>query len=262
MKVFILKAKRMKSLILFSSLLIFAFSSRVFAQDRVVDNAGLLDANEKARLMEMADSIAEAYDFDLVIVTEKTIGNKKPMDYADDFFDYNGYGLGGDRDGCLFLNVTGTRDIWFSTSGRGIKVLNSSALRRLEDDTIQYLKDGHYFAAYRAFFLGWEEFLSLEASGRSYNFFRQWNLVLVVSAWVLAFLTGLVIVKIWKKRMNTALPKTQAAAYVVPNSLAFREKKDRFLYSTISKTRKQTSSGGGTHTSSSGRSHGGGGRRY
>jgi len=252
---------RPRRLVLLFSLLIFVFSG-AFAQDRVIDNAGLLNPAEKARLMEMTASVAAVYNFDLVIVTEKNIGGQKPMDYADDFFDYNGYGLGEDHDGCLFLQVTGSRDYWFSTSGRGIKILNSSAFGKLEADVLKYHKDGYYYEAYRTFILVWEEFLSLEANGKSYNFFRRWNLVLVSGAWVFALMLGFVIVSFWKKSMNTALPKIQAAAYAVPGSLAFREKKDRFLYSTITKTKRQQSSGSGSHRGSSGRSHGGGGGKY
>lgn len=264
MNVVFLKAKRMKrkSPVLLFLLLMLAFSPPAFARDRIVDNAGLLGPVEKVRLMEMTSFIAANYNFDLVVVTEKSIGNKEPMGYADDFFDYNGYGLGEDHDGCLFLHVTGSRDYWFSTSGRGIKILNPSAFGKLEADTVRFLKDGNNYGAYQAFISNWEEFLLLEANGRSYNFLRRWNLIIVSIAWVFALILAFVIVTVWKKGMNTALQKTQAAAYVVPNSLAFREKKDRFLYSTISKTRRQQSSGSGSHSGSSGRSHGGGGGKY
>jgi uncharacterized protein len=112
----------------------------------------------------------------------------------------------------------------------------------------------------------WETFLSLEARGRSYNFFYQWNAVLVSVAWVIAFVIGFITIQIWKKGMNTAVSQTQAAAYIIPNSLNFKVRKDSFLYSTVTKTRRETQSssggGSGTHTSSSGRSHGGGGGKY
>jgi len=55
---------------------------------------------------------------------------------------------------------------------------------------------------------------------------------------------------------------------VVNGSLAFDTKTDRFLYSTVTKTARQTegssfsSSSGRSHMGSSGRSHGGGGGRY
>jgi uncharacterized protein len=240
------------------------FSVQVFALDRIVDNAGLLSASQKNELIGLIDSIAAAYNFDLVIVTETSIGDLSPMKYADDFFDNNGYGLGSDPDGCIFLRVMGSRDYWFSSSGRGISILNAYAFNKLESDTGKYLGQDNYYAAFHAFILAWDEFLDLDAQGgRSYNFFYKNNLVLVLISWLIAFMIGLIVVSSWKKGMNTALPKTQAIAYIIPGSLNFTTQKDSFLYSTVTKTKRQTQSSSSgrvaTHTSSSGRSHGGGG---
>ena len=230
--------------------------------DRVVDNASLLSPGQKGGLMARLNSLAAAYNFDLVIVTEKTIDGALPMNYADDFFDNNGYG----RDGCLFLIVTGTRDYWFSTSGRGIDILNPTAFGKLESDAVKSLRVDSYYAAFSSFLDNWEKFLILEAEGRSYNFFTRWNFVLVTISWLIALGTGLIVVQVWKSGMNTALPQTQAISYIVPGSVVYNQQTDSFLYSVVSKTARQTDSGpsssGGSHTSSSGMSHGGGGGKY
>ena len=244
--------------------LLFLLSFPLFSLERIADNAGLLNPDEKKHLADFISSIAEEYNFDLVIVTEKSISNKHPMNYADDYFDYNGYGLGDDRDGCLFLLVTGSRDYWFSTSGRGIGILNNSAFGKLSSDVVKYLKDDQYYAAINTFLKNWEKFLVMDASNNRYNFFYRWNIHLVIGGWLIAFGIGCIIVLVWKKGMNTVRPQTQAAAYVIPGSLAYNQKKDSFLYSVVSKTKRQSSSSssGGSHTSSSGRSHGGGGGKY
>jgi uncharacterized protein len=240
------------------------FSVHAFSLDRIVDNAGLLSVSEKNDLSSLINSIATAYDFDLVIVTETSIGDISPRDFADDFFDNNGYGLGSGRDGCIFLRVMESRDYWFSTSGRGIGILNRYAFNKLESDTGKYLGKNDYYATFRAFINAWDEFLKLDAKSRSYNFFYRYNLVLVLIVWLVAFVIGLIVVSTWKQGMNTALPKTQAAVYIIPESLNFTAKKDSFLFSKVDKTKRVTQnavSGSrvGTHISSSGRSHGGGG---
>jgi len=236
------------------------------ARDRVADNAGLLNSIERFSLVSRLDSIAEEYRIDLVIVTENSIGGALPMDYADDFFDYNGYGSGSNRDGCLFLIVTGSRDYWISTSGRGINILNPYALRKLESDAVKSLSENNYYAAFVSFLDNWEKFLILETKNRNYNFFYQWNIVLVITGWLIALAIGSIVVQTWKKGMNTALLKTQADSYMIPDSLNFNAKTDKFLYSVVTKTERSnedSSSGGGrTHTSSSGRTHGGGGGKF
>jgi len=260
----------MKTKILILPLLFVLSAPLLFSQgnerDRVVDNAGLLSPGQKNHLMNYLDYISVTYKADLVIVTENSIGNSLPMDYADDFFDYNGYGIGNNRDGCLFLIVTGTRDYWISTSGRCIKILNPYAFKKMESDVLKFLRENNYDAAFNSFMDNWEKFLILDSRYRSYNFFYQWNAVLVIIGWLISLAIGFIVVQIWKSGMNTALLKTQADAYMIPGSLAFNEKTDKFLYSVVTKTERpkddSSSSGGGIHTSSSGRTHGGGGGRY
>jgi uncharacterized protein len=258
----VIKMKK-ERLIILPALLLTAVS--VFAQSRIVDNAGLLSGGEIQELEKLAAEIASAYNFDLVIVTEKNIGGASPMNYADDFFDYNGYGLGADRDGCLLLQVTETRDWWFSTSGRGIGILNSAAGNRLEKDVVKFLRRDEPSGAYRVFVSDWEKFLVLDAKGKKYSFIREYSLVLYIGAWVVSLVIALVAVQIMKAKMNTALPKTEAGSFIVPGSLVFTKQKDVFLYSTVTKNKRvqsSSSSGAGTHISSSGRTHGGRGGKY
>ena len=92
---------------------------------RLVDNAGLLDEDEALELESKLDEISQEYDCDVVILTEETINGAEPMDYADDYFDYEGYGMGEDNSGILFLITMSERKWWISTHGAR-SVLNSS----------------------------------------------------------------------------------------------------------------------------------------
>jgi uncharacterized protein len=145
--------------------------------------------------------------------------------------------------------------------------LNPSAFSKLESDTGKYLGKDDYYAAFRAFVLAWDKFLKLDEKGRSYNFFYRYNLILLLIAWLVAFVIGLIVVSTWKHGMNTAMPKTQAESYIIPESLNFATKKDSFLFSKVEKTKRDTQSSVSAsgsrraHISSSGRTHGGGGGR-
>jgi len=66
--------------------------------------------------------------------------------------------------------------------------------------------------------------------------------IMIGAAWLLSFGIGCIIVFVWKKGMDTARGKTHACDYIIPGSLSFQEKKDRYLYSTVNKIRKQKSS--------------------
>ena len=234
----------------------------LFAEKRVIDNAGLLSSYEISEFQTLTEYIASFYKFDLVILTETNIGGANPMDYADDYFDYNGFK---DHDGCLFLQVTGTRDYWFSTSGRGINILNSTAFDKLQTDVVKRLRNNDPAGAYRAFINDWETFLVLDAKGKSYNFITENAAIMYVVSWIVSLLIGLGVVRGMKANMKNVRPKTEADRFIIPGSLAFTGRQDTFLYSMVTKSEKAdspSSSSSGSHTGSSGSSHGGGGGKY
>ena len=158
------------------------------ARGRLTDNADLLTDTDKESLEKILDEISSTYNFDLVIAGEKNTGDKKRWDYAHDFFDYNDFGIGEDRDGCLFLQVTENRTFWFSTSGRGRRLMNNLAYEELVDKVAPLLRDRRSYSAYLAFITTWEKFLALEAEGKSYNFFRHYSSQFKLAAICLAIL--------------------------------------------------------------------------
>lgn len=69
-------------------------ATNVGSQKRLVDEADLLSDAEEKDLLSKLDEISERQKCDLVIVTVKDLGGKTPEAFADDYFDYNGYGQG------------------------------------------------------------------------------------------------------------------------------------------------------------------------
>ena len=53
-------------------------------------------------LEEEANNLSSEYNMDIVIVTTNDAAGKTSREYADDFFDYGGFGVGPDYDGILF----------------------------------------------------------------------------------------------------------------------------------------------------------------
>jgi uncharacterized protein len=252
--------------------------SVIFAQNQhVFDTTNALSVSEKSILEERIAAIKNAYDFDVVLLTEETIYGQEPMDYADDFFDYSGFG-NGENGGVLLLWVTDTRWAWFSGYGLtplgGETVFNEFTISASDKHLGKYLKADEggvddIYGMYNGFLDDVELYLGLAAKGRHYNILHEYLYVFLIIVWAVALLIALITVSAWKKGMNTAKGSGHAAAYIVPESLKFAVKTDTFLYSTVSKTLRQSSSsssGGhsrsGSHRSSSGRSHSGGGGRH
>ena len=70
------------------------------------------------------------------------------MAYADDFYDYNGYGYGDSRDGILLLISMEERDWRISTCGYGITVFTDAGQEYISDKFLPYLSDGDYSEAF------------------------------------------------------------------------------------------------------------------
>lgn len=118
---------------------------------RLVDNADLLSESEKTKLLEELDEASEKLEYDIVIVTVDTLGGKTLKQYAEDFFDYNGYGYGETYDGVILLISMESRDWYVSTSGAGEYSISSDNISFIGDFIFAYLSMGEYYDAFSSF---------------------------------------------------------------------------------------------------------------
>ena len=88
----------------------------------VVDQANIIPDDVEAALIARCDTIAEEYKMEVAIVTASDFGGLIAQAYADDFYDYNGYGYGENDDGMLVVykpGEEGEREIYITTHGNG-----------------------------------------------------------------------------------------------------------------------------------------------
>ncbi len=247
---------------------VFIFAVPASALSRVADNAGMLSEEEKISLAESIDGISEKYGFDVVIVTVSDTGNKTATQYADDYFDYNGYGFGDDRSGILLLISSADREYWISTSGSCIRTFTDSRINEIGSAMLPKLSSNDYYGACSTFLSMTESYLAKGgADGTSSVDINTSDIaVLEIIVVAIAALIGFLFENSMKKNMKPPVAQSYASNYVMRDSFALTESSDVFLYTSLSKTPrpKQTGRYGGssTHVGSSGRSHGGGGGRF
>ena len=238
---------------------------------RVVDLADLLDNSEEADLLSMLDEISNRQELDVVVVTVNTLDGKTPMDYADDFYDYNGYGFGENRDGVLLLVSMEDRDRWISTSGYGITVFTDAGIEYISEKFLPDLSDGNYADAFTTYAEHCDEFITQARTGEPYDTnnlpkepFNVFTSLLISLA--VGILVSLIVTGKMKGKLKTVRMQPAAEEYVRKGSMLVTESSDLFLYSHVDRRAKSkdNDSGGGssTHTSSSGSSHGGGGGKF
>ncbi len=222
----------------------------------LTDDANLLTEDEEFLLNKQLEELSEKEKMDIVVVTATDLGGKSPQSYADDFFDYNGFGYGDKHNGILLLyrhDSPGYRDIYISTTGSAISRFNPY-IDKMLDKLIAPLSDNEYDYAFNLF-------IKLACRYNGFYVNPLWLLIAIAISFIIAF----AVMKAQTASLTTARRQLGGDRYVT--EMAVTKQSDIFLYRNVLRTRipKQTSSpssGGGAHRGSSGRSHGGGGRRF
>lgn len=289
----------MKKLIIFAliALLVLLPATALAEYTNVFDYAMLFSDDELDMLQERASEFVLENGVDIVILTVDDDEGKSSRVIADDYYDYNGF----KTDGLLLLLNMDAREVYISTAGTMIDILNDSRIEALLDIQYDYLVNGDYFGAMYYVMPEISAYIesgpvpgqhrveegSPEASNYPENgiygddyytpqsehgiFYRlslEWVILSVAAGVLAAVVTGAIIASGYKKKY-----KPVAYDYSGLASLTLSRKEDELInrYVTTRHIPKPDSSSGGgggssssstTHTSSSGSSHGGGGRSF
>ena len=239
----------------------------------LVDDAGLLSAEDAASIESQLTGLAQKYDMHYVIVTEEDPNISSAMEAADDFFDYNGYGTGDDRSGVLLYINMSTRDVWISTRGFGITTFTDAGIEYILDELVYSLGDEAYFETFETFTALCDDFTQQAKNGTPYDVDHMpqepfpWIGGLIMCM-ALGAIVGLIYILVLRGQLKSVAPNESASDYMVKGSMHVTNSREFFLYRTLSRHErpKENSSGGGggstTHRSSSGATHGGGGRKF
>ena len=235
----------------------------------IYDEADLLTDAEEANLLSRLESVSTTAQMDVVVATVESTGELSPMEYADDFFDYNGYGRGDNRDGLVLLVSMEYSDWWISTRGYAVTAFTDAGIEYIGEQVTPYLSDGKYADAVEEFAAQCDAFIAQAKTGDPFDTHNlpkePFNKGMAL---VIALIAGLIIGKIYagklKGELTSVRRQTAAVGYVREGSLNVTNSNEFFLYRNVSRSAKPTSSSGGssTHKSSSGASHGGGGGKF
>lgn len=247
---------------------------------RLVDMADLLTDSEEADLTGLLDEISTRQQVDVVVVTVGSMEGKTAMEYADDYYDENGYGFGDGRDGILFLISMEDRDWYISTSGYGITAVTDAGREYMAENFLDDLSAGEYAAAFTSFANQCDDYLTQAKTGEAYDvdnipldpvsYFAGSFMI----AFVIAFVIALIATGIMRLKLKSVFSRSEADDYVKQGSMQLTKQSDLFLYRQVNRRKREeervsaspagSGSAGGsqTHQSSSGATHGGGGGKF
>lgn len=244
---------------------------------RIVDMADLLSDGEEADLKDLLDEISRRQQVDIVVVTVDSMEGESAEVYADDFYDYNGYGFGDGRDGILLLVSMEEREWYISTTGYGITAITDAGREYISETFVADLSEGDYAGAFTSFANLCDDFITQAKTGDPYdvgNLPGDMAGFLVGSfaiSFAIAFIIALTATGIMRGQLKTVHSRPVADTYMKWDSMQLTKKNDLYLYRNIDRRKKPekdssdssgSSGGSTTHTSSSGTTHGGGGGKF
>lgn len=248
----------------------------VDATEKVYDFADLLTDSEEKKLYQQATKFIKKTDLDLAIVTVSDYTKPRcdgdcTRTYADDFYDYNEFGIGSRHSGVLFLVDMKTRSIYMTTTGDAMDMYNDYRIEQIMDAIYQEFTNQNYYDGIAKFMTILENYdtIGVANSKDSHYVISDDGSVVRDIPWLFLIggpllITGIVMA-IMISRNKLVRVATSSREYLDKETLQTSIVKDRFVHTHTSKTpiyHSSGSSGGGGHSGSSGVSHGGGGHRF
>lgn len=222
----------------------------------VVDNADLLTADEESKLTTKLEAIGKEHNAEVAVVTVTDLEGKTAQAYADDFYDYNGYGYGEGKDGVLVLfkpGEDGDRKLHITTHGKAIKEFSDSTIDDILYEMKDYLVAENYYTAFDIYADKCDDALKPPSV----------SLFWIPVCLGVGFVIALIISKGIESSLRPVKKQKNATNYVRQGSMMVTGAQDIFMYRNVSRTERVSDSDSGsdssTHTSSSGETHGGGG---
>lgn len=238
----------------------------------VFDDAYLFTGEEIKTLSEETSIISSTYDMDIIIVTTDDANGKTAKDYGDDYFDDNGFGIGPDLDGILFLIDMDNKEVYISTSGDGIRYLTDERLENIIEEAIDSgLGEGDYYGGALGFLNGTKEYLQMGIPSDQYSeddSVKEPNSLTFMEG-IISAVTGLLASAgfFFGTKSKYRMKSPVKAVNFRDNSIVnFTSLDNRLIDTVITHRRisKPTSDSGKstTHKSSSGKTHGGSGAKF
>lgn len=268
----------------------------VSGQPRVFDQAGLFSETEIIQLEEKIAQCRKSTKMDVVIVSAYADGERSAEEYADDYYDYGGFGVGKKASGVLLLYYMDGPgqpggECYISTAGTMINMLTDERIESILDDVYGDLGNRDFAGATEHFLEDVKAYVKEGVESGQYTYDRDTGEIVryhsirlyevaiaMVIAGILAGSVCLDIKKRYAMKQSSREVSNSLQAYRADCAFCFSVAGDKMInkYVRSIPIPRNTSSGSGgrghsgsssagrstIHTSSSGRSHGGGGRRF
>lgn len=214
------------------------------------DSADLLTDQEEAELTNILLDVSHKHQAQIIISTISSLEEGNIDRFVENLFDSMGYGYGENRDGVLLLVCMDPREYRILSNGFAGKAIESNEIDAIGSAVATGLSGGNYVDAFETYADLCDYYLDGYLNGFPFKFGKNFVISLLIG-----MVIGVVIALILKGQLKSVRKQNQAHVYVKPGSMHLTTSRDFFLYRTVSRTKKESSSSG---SSGSSRNVGGG----
>ena len=218
----------------------------------VMDDADLLSQAEEQALTQKLTEVGTAYNAQIIVATVASADGQDPDYMVNDLYDSMGFGYGELRDGVLLLVCMDPREYRILSNGYAGYAIDPGTIDTIGDAIVSDLSDGDYADAFEIFADKCGYYLNGYLNGFPFQTGRN----LVISL-VVGLVLALIVTSILKGQLKSVRKQNQANSYVRDGSMQVTLSRDTYLYSHVSRTKKQSSNSSGSRSGGS-RSVGGG----
>jgi uncharacterized protein len=263
----------------------FCFGSYAYGDTQhMVDYSGYLYDSEVSEINDYLSAVSEEMEFDIVgVMINEGYDENSLRSFADDFYDYGGYGLDEENSGMAYHIDMYDRYHYISTTGAMKDYMTDERIDAAIDNNSHYLTGGMYAKGALNMIDMVESYYRSGIPEGQYQYdvitgqvLTARHKALTTGEIGLGAIIGIVVGAIFYSSVHSSY-KLKGSTYrydVRSNSLLnMTDTEDTYTHTTTSRVRKPEpprSSGGGfgggggsgVHVGSSGTSHGGGGGRF
>lgn len=218
----------------------------------VMDDADLLSQAEEQALAQKLMEVGTAYNAQIIVATVASADGQDPDYMVNDLYDSMGFGVGELRDGVLLLVCMDPREYRILSNGYAGNAIDPGVIETIGDAIVSDLSDGDYAEAFEIFADKCGYYLNGYLNGFPFNTGK--NLIIAL---VIGIVLALIVTSALKAQLKSVRKQNQANSYVRDGSMQVTLSRDTYLYSHVSRSKKQNSNSSGSRSGGS-RSVGGG----
>lgn len=235
----------------------------------VLDEANILTADQRDKLEQLGNEIAEAYPCNVYAVTVNDftdISDAGMFEAAEQYYIQNGLGSGTENNGLMLMLSMNDRDYAIVAYGSyGHMAFTDYGKNLLEDHFLDDFRDNDWFGGFSDLFTDSRDFLEKAAAGTPVDYYpgqrepiKRFTFLSVLIGLLIGALVSLIVGGALKAKMRSVAIATTAANYLTQDGVQLTGVSDTYAYSTQTRRKipdsnsTRSGGGGGTHINSSG----------